>query len=250
MKKNSTIIISIAIGLLLLFTSSINVFAKEVKGNGKLITKSIPISNFSKIEIETYVVVDYSQGKNKGNLEFTIDNNLWEYYDIYTHNDVLRIQLKDEYRNKLQLKPTKSLLVVSSEQLGNIEIAGSSKVNFCTGFTSKKLRIAVAGSAKIIANKYPVDIKDCKIEIAGSGNVQLAGAIQSAHIEIAGSGSMSALDCKIAQLKADIAGSGSVEAHVTDTLIADIAGSGKVRYTGNPKNVKPSVAGSGTVKKL
>ncbi|MCL2434913.1 MAG: DUF2807 domain-containing protein [Lentimicrobiaceae bacterium] len=248
MKKNT--FISIAICLLLLFSVPINTFAKEVKGNGKLITKSIPISNFSKIEIETNVVVDYSQGKSKGTLEFTIDNNLLEYYDIYTHNDVLRIQLKDEYRNKLQPKPTKNLLVISSEQLESIAIAGSSKVNFCTGFTSEKLYIAVAGSGKVIANKYPVDIKDCKIEIAGSGNVQFSGAIQSAHIAIAGSGSMNALDCEIAQLQAEIAGSGRLEAHVTDILDASVAGSGQVRYKGNPNKIKPSVAGSGKVKKI
>ncbi|MCL2290260.1 MAG: DUF2807 domain-containing protein [Bacteroidetes bacterium] len=223
---------------------------KEIKGNGKLTTQSIPISNFSKIEVETFVEIDYSQGRNTGNLEFTVDNNLLEYYDIYTENDVLRIQLKNEYKNKHNLKPSKSLLKVSSDQLEKISIAGGSKVNFCTNFTSKKLNIELAGSAKILANKYSVNITNLKADIAGSASVQLNGTIQKADVSIAGSGSVKALDCKIAQLQADIAGSGNVEAHVTDTLIASIAGSGKVRYKGNPSTIKPSVAGSGKVVKL
>jgi len=243
---------------------------KEIKGNGKLITKSIPISNFSKIEIETCVVVDFSQGKNTGSLEFIVDNNLLEYYDIYTKKDVLHIELKEEYKSKrFWLNPTKCLITVSSEQLENIEIAGGSKVNFCTDFTSKKLDIGLAGSAKIFANKYPVNIENCKVsiagsgstrlmgdihlarvDIAGSGSAQFEGTIQQANISIAGSGKVKALDCEIKQLRADVAGSGNVEAHVTDTLTASVAGSGRVQFKGNPDIINSSVAGSGKVRKL
>ena len=238
-----------AISLSLLFTSCLSLVAKEIKGNGKLTKQSISISNFSQIEIETCVTLDYSQEKNTGKLEFTVDNNLLEYYDIYTKGDVLHIGLKKEYKPRTWLNPTKSLITVSSEQLEHVEIAGSSVVNFCTDFTSKKLNIELAGSGKIMANKYPVKIQDCEIEIAGSGSVQLKGAIQKANVEIAGSGNVKALDCNIARLNIEIAGSGNVEAHVTDKLAVEIAGSGNVKYTGNP-SVDTDIAGSGRVKKL
>jgi hypothetical protein len=248
MKKTHIIISIITLSVLLLFSSCI-AFAKDIKGDGKLTTKTISISDFSKVEIETYVEVNYSQKKNSGSLEFTVDQNLWEYYDIYTKKDVLHIKIKQEYKNRVSPKPTKSLLTVSSEQLKSIEMAGSSKFYFITAFNSDELNIELAGSGKVIANQHPVNIDECKVEIAGSGGVQLAGAVQYAEIDIAGSGEVMALDCKMSALKVEIAGSGKVEASVSDKLDVDIAGSGNVNFKGNP-DVKTDIAGSGKVKKL
>jgi len=250
MKKISSIA-TIVVSLSLFFASCIGFIAKETKkGDGELITKSIAISDFAKIDIETYVEINYSQAPNSGNLEFTVDNNLWKYYDIYTEKDVLHVKLKDHYKKNINPNPTKILLTVSSEQLEKISIAGSSNINFCTDFTSKKLSVKVAGSGKIIANQHPVEIEDFEIGIAGSGNVQLKGSIQKAGIDIAGSGKVNALGCEIAQLKIDIAGSGSVEAQITDKLVVNIAGSGSVKYKGNPDIIKTDIAGSGKIVKL
>jgi uncharacterized protein YuzE len=250
MKKINIIIGIIAVSVSLLFTSCFSFLAKEtIKGNGVLTTKSVPISDFSKIEIETYVEVNYYQAPNAENLEFTIDENLWEYFDIHTKDDVLYIKLKDEYKRQVNLKTTQCMVVVSSEQLKSIDIAGSSIFNFCTPFTSKELDIELAGSNKVFANKYPVEIGDCKIDIAGSADVYLAGAIQKTKIEIAGNGKVKALECEIAQLNVEIAGSGNIEAQVTDKLSVEIAGSGEVKYKGDPV-VSTNIAGSGKVIKL
>jgi hypothetical protein len=250
MKKNNLIPSIIAIALLLLCTSCVNVIlAKEIKGDGKMITKTINISDFSKVEIETYTEVNYSQGKNTGKLKITVDQNLWEYYDIFTKDDVLSIKLKKEHKEKVNLRPTKCLITISSEQLESIELAGSGKFNFCTAFKAPELNIDLAGSGKIFAHKYPVNIMECNIEIAGSGNVELTGNIAEGNIEIAGSGNVKALDCKFKQLNVEIAGSGNVEANVIDTLDVEIAGSGNVNFKGNP-TVSTDIAGSGKVKKL
>jgi len=248
MKNPINIISIITISLSLLFTSCV-AFAKEIKGNGKLETQFISISNFSIIEIETSVEINYSQEKNKGSLEFTVDENLFMYYNIHTNNGILYIELKKEYKNKVHLKPTQTLITLSSDDLDKIEIAGGGKFNFSTAYVSKKLEIAIAGSGKIFANNFPVKIKELKIDIAGSGNVYLLGTVQKAEFDIAGSGDVHALECVIANLSVDIAGSGNVEAQVTDKLNAEIAGSGNVKFKGEPV-VTTDIAGSGKVKKL
>jgi len=268
MKKIKTFITIIAVSLPFLFSSCITIFAKDIKGDGKLVTKSISISDFSKIKIEPSVEINYSQGKNSRKLEFTIDENLWEYYNIYTKDDVLYIKLKEECRNNVNLKPTKSLITVSSNQLEEISMAGSSRFNFCTDFTSSKLSMEMAGSGRIFANEHPLKIEECSIRMAGSGNVHLAGTIEEAKIgmagsskvflagtiqeskiEIAGSGNVKALGCEIKNLLVQIAGSGSVEVKVTDKLDVKIAGSGNVKFKGNP-TVSTDIAGSGKVKKI
>ena len=263
-------------------------FAKNIKGNGKLVTTSIPVSNFSKIEIKANVDINYSQEKNMGSVEFIIDNNLLEYYDIYTNDDVLYIKYTEKFvKMPHSLKPTKSMMTISSEQLQNIEICGGSIFNFCTAFTSNELTLGMSGSSKVLANKHPVHIADGKIRIRGSGNAQFSGEVQQVDIEIAGSGQVTVLDCKmtkltcrirgsgnvqlsgtaeqadleisgsgqvkaldctIAKLNALIRGSGNMKASITDMLNITMSGSGKMKYKGNPSIL--NVVGPGKVVKL
>ena len=266
------------------------VFHYKIKGNGKLITKTISISNFSKIDINTKVDVNFSQTPNTGSLDFTVDDNLLDYYDIYTKDSVLYIKIIDEYMENgidLDLCPKKCLIKVSSEQLENIKMRGGT-INFNTALTSKILNIGLTGRGKVLANRYPVQIEDNKITITGSGKVELTGTIQQADIRIAGSGStqfsgtirqvdikisgsgkvelagkmqqadirisgsgsVKALECKTAQMQVNIAGSGSVEAHVTDSLDASISGCGSMRFKGDPYPFIKNIAGSGKIKKL
>jgi hypothetical protein len=247
MKKIQSFIFVFAVGVSLMLSSCVT-FAKDIKGDGNLVTKSIPVSKFSKIEIETNVEVNFSQAPNKGSLEFTVDKNLWDFYDIYTKNDILYVKIKDPKDNK-RPNPTKGLIVVSSEKLEEIEIAGSSVFNFCTAFTAKELSIDLAGSCRINANKFPVTIEECSVDMAGSCQILLKGTVQQAEIDLAGSGSVKALDCKFDKLSVEIAGSGTVDAYVTKKLDVEIAGSGVVSYKGSPQ-VSSDIAGSGKVKKI
>jgi len=248
-------------------------FAKRnqnIKGSGNLITESIPISNFSKISIGVNVEINYSQALNTGSLEFTIDDNLLEYYDIYTENDVLYIKRKNRFsRNSTCLNPTKKLITVSSDQLEDIIITGGSKVNFCTGFTSNKLNLNLTGSSRVFLNQHPVNIENCRVSICGSANAQFMGEIQSARIDISGSGSVQfegsiqqakicvsgsgrvkALECKIMQLKADLSGSGAIEAQVLEKLDASVCGSGRIRFKGMPDITNFNVTGSEKITKI
>jgi len=290
MKKLPLLLLSFFLFFLLINPLFAHKRNQTIKGSGNLITKSIPISDFSKISVGINVEINYSQVPNIGSLEFTIDDNLLEYYEIYTEHDVLYIKRKDHRlnRNNVNLYPTKNLITASSMQLEDITILGGSKVNFCTDFTSNKLDITLTGSSRILANEYPVNIEDCRISItgsasvqftgkihlanvniagsgrmlfegsiqqtnmiiAGSGGAQLKGTIQQADLNIAGSGRVRALDCKIPQLKASLAGSGVIEAQVTDKLDATVAGSGRIRFKGDPDIINYSVAGSGRITKL
>jgi hypothetical protein len=208
---------------------------KKIKGNGKFITKSITISDFSKIEISTAVEINYSQTPNTGFLEFTIDENLWEYYDIYTKDSVLYIKVTiDEYLKNgvyLRIMPKKSVITVSSEQLEQMNITGRSNINFCTPFISKLLNVRIRGSGNLMANKHPVQIENFNIAVGGSGSARLAGNIQQANIQIRGSG-------------------GVIFAGAIQQTVVQIGGSGNVQLSGTIQQANMQIRGSGSVKAL
>ena len=88
-----------------------------------------------------------------------------------------------------------------------------------------------------------------KAEIAGSGNMTIAGETKDEEIRIAGHGDYKAENLKAENAEIHIAGSGDVKVFADNTLDINIAGSGSVFYKGSPK-VSQHIAGSGEIKQL
>lgn len=87
---------------------------------------------------------------------------------------------------------------------------------------------------------------DLEVSIAGSGNVEAAGLLDSVSIDIAGSGDFNAQELKTKSATSSTAGSGNVRLGVTDILSVTILGSGNVSYSGSPK-VTSKIVGSGEI---
>ena len=108
-----------------------------------------------------------------------------------------------------------------------------------------EVRISGAGNARLdhlTAARFSCDL-------AGSGDIFVAGAAADQRIRISGSGRYLAPDLKSQTATVSINGSGEVELWVERTLDVRIAGSGDVRYYGTAA-VTQSVSGSGSVKSL
>ncbi len=83
-----------------------------------------------------------------------------------------------------------------------------------------------------------------------SGKLNLGGIIQKAYFDIAGSGTIRAFDLHVEDMKCKIAGSGDIDITANNSIDASIAGSGRIKYKGDAKDIKKSVAGSGSIKQV
>lgn len=106
--------------------------------------------------------------------------------------------------------------------------------------------VAMAGSGN--ATLDGLAGKNLTVSVAGSGDVNLSGKLDSLDISIAGSGDVDAMGLVCRKSSANIAGSGSVSIDVTEALDATIMGSGDITYKGSPK-VNSTIAGSGSVRR-
>ena len=220
--------------------------AKTIKGNGDLITKEIPITDYDKIEIAGSIDLNYQQLEEQPYFQITVDENILEYLDIHVENRVLYIQpVKIEAgNNRYDLHSTKCVVNTNSKQLKGIDLAGSGNINLLSDIQTDKLEFDLAGSAKVFSEKS-ITAKELEIDLAGSGTISLKGNVEKCEIDIAGSGKMISPELSVKHLKCDIAGSGAIEMDVSESIDCDIAGSGTLIYTGNPSSVKQDVAGSG-----
>ena len=242
--KNKNMRTFIGILTLLVISTHLNaqVFTKNIKGNGKLITENRSLSDYDKIGVAGSFDVILVKGK-EGAVSITADENLIEYIETEVKNGHLKIKQKKGY----QLGSTKTIVItVSFEMVDAISLAGSGNVSSKDVLNSSDLDLNLAGSGTL---DLPVSTKNLTSQIAGSGNIKLSGNSDVLNCEIAGSGNMEGSDLKATASHINIAGSGNVKIHAISEIHAKIVGSGDVIYTGNPTIEKSKSIGSGSIKK-
>jgi len=106
------------------------------------------------------------------------------------------------------------------------------------------LRVKGAGKATYRGFRQ----EELVLEISGSADVELEGAVDRLEAEISGSGDVSAygLSARVAKLR--VSGSGDIRATATDSVRARVSGSGKIKIAGNPSEKDTDVSGSGKIK--
>ncbi len=258
--------------IILLATSG---FAQQntIEGDGNIITKEISISDYDEISYVGNVNIEYEQSNVSPYLKITTDENILSHLDIKIKGKTLIIQPKDERKYfkgnsyGLNLKPTVCEIKTNSRELKdisavgggefvaktalkvdrlNVDIAGSSTINFDKRLEARKIDFSVAGSGDINATRLKVDNLDCSV--AGSGSVLLKGEAERGDLSVAGGGDISAFGCVFRKLECSVAGGGDIEVYAAEQLDASIAGGGHIRYEGNPELSK-NVVGGGSIKK-
>lgn len=252
---------------LLILMSACSDSGPIVKGNKKVVTRDIHISDYREIEISAPVKFEYEQSDAAPYLQVTTDENILEYLDIYVAGRELYIKArKKNGSHYVNLDPTVLVIRSNSTALTNVDGAGSTTFIVNAPLTGNSLEVDMAGSGKFyiddtvrvhsldfdlagsgrIAASAPIYANNLDIDVSGSGEVRLLGEITHGEIEIAGSGKINALPCTFSNLECSISGSGDIAATVTDKLRYAISGSGKLSYKGNPQ-LNGTISGSGKI---
>ena len=235
MKKFTIIIILVA------FTANVNAqwYGKKIKGNGKVVTETRNVSDYSQIAVAGSFDVKLVAGK-EGKLTIKGEENLLE----YLITEVKDGKLKIKWEKGVNINTTKELLVtVPFEDIEAVSLAGSGDVFSEDTIKADNLKVALAGSGDI---KLDINASSISSAISGSGDIQLTGSSENLKCAIAGSGDINGYELTSNNVEVSIAGSGDIKVNVKENLKARISGSGDVYYKGDPKqDVK--VSGSGSV---
>ncbi|MFK7847576.1 MAG: head GIN domain-containing protein [Rhodothermales bacterium] len=212
----------------------------KIQGSGLLETRTIDVSDFSKISTVLPGSLVISQGIEES-LELSAQANLFPYIEIFVDDDGL---LHIETEEDVNLEPTRPIsILLTVKSINELNFAGDGLVQIDTLATTQ-LEVTLAGSGDIEINQLTAVLLD--ISLAGSGDMLLAGTVDEQNIMLAGSGDIEARELISSKAEIEIAGSGSANVNVSEELTALIVGSGSVRYLGNP-TVETTIVGSGTV---
>jgi hypothetical protein len=225
------------------FTSCRFIEGKRVRGNGELSTDQRSVGSFNAVESFGSFDVEVSTA-NESTITVEADENLQQYIQTYVDGGTLKIKTKNGY----SLRPRVHMrVIVTAPNFTSIVTNGSGNVNGQNKIVSSDdLKLEVNGSGNI---DMEVEAEAVDSHIAGSGNISLRGTAKKAENSIHGSGNIRAGNLQTEENKVEIAGSGDVQVYATSSLDVNIMGSGGVNYKGSAA-VNSHIAGSGSVKKI
>ena len=217
--------------------------SERISGSGNSGTEDRNIGSFSGVETVGSLDVIVLQGATHA-VRIEGDDNLLEYVETELDGDVLEIRPRRGYN----LRPRAGLKIyATAPYFDKLSVTGSGKITSQSKITApQKISVEITGSGDIQAD---VDAPEVSSEVTGSGTVRLKGTTKKFTTEISGSGDTFAWDLLSEDAKVEIAGSGNVQLFASKKLDIEIAGSGDIQYKGNPA-VSTSKAGSGNVRKV
>lgn len=187
-------------------------------GDGDITTESRSTAEFSAVDARGAYKIVWAPGAP--GLSITTDRNLLGNITTTVSDGKLRIRTNERVR------PTHGIKVaISSQSISGARLRGA--VDF------KASRIATP-------NFY--------IESDGASDLILDGTAESLTARLRGAGDLNADSLQAKTVELSLMGAADAKVHATESLNVSIKGAGDVRYSGNPKTIKKSVAGAGSVR--
>jgi hypothetical protein len=218
MPRQRMVLIGAAV-LAVLTVSACDIDVLGERGSGTVVTESRTVSEFDEIVLS-------------GSGEVFVDVNGTESLTIKAEDNILPLLTSEVRNGRLELgtrssiSPTVAIVyTISAAALSGVSIEGSGDIT-ATGITGDSF----------------------DAEISGSGQIEVAGAVDELTVGISGSGRFEGEDLFAATGTADVSGSGHAIVNVSDNLEAEISGSGTVEYIGDP-DLNSSISGSGDIKR-
>ena len=201
---------------------------ETLEGNGKLVTKEVPVSSFDALKASGVYELRLSQG-NKETVKIEADENLQELFQVRNEGNKLIIDMK-KLENKNLKSKNKMRVYVTFKKIKEMELSTVGNVGSDEelSFDDLDMKNKSVGNVdlKLTANKIDLENKSV-------GNVKLSGKAQNAVVKNQGVGSIEAGDFVVQTMNIENSGIGHAEVNAEKDLKVKDSFLGKVKNKGN-----------------
>ncbi len=215
--------------------------------NAQIITKEIPVENFSAVEIDGFFNVNLSS--NSSPLKITGESNDIQWIKVENRNGTLQISI-DKHQQKLWKRlwgnKPKIDLFLGVPNIKELKVEGIGQLKTLSPIKSEELDIKING---VSHSEITLNVHKVKIGINGIGDFIFKGGAEFADIDFAGIGNFNSLNMDVANLKINGSGIGNCEVRASNELEVNSSGIGNISYTGSPAHCKINKSGIGSISK-
>jgi hypothetical protein len=212
-----------------------------VNGKGDIVTETIGISGFTKIEHGT-----------KGDVILVKDDN--QFVEIIGQQniiDILKLEV-DGGKLKIKTKGGKSIgkydqltFYVHAPFIEEVKVSSAGTVTGGEGITGDNFSGVVSSNGKLEIND--LDAEFVEAVVSGSGRLTLRGTATNAEFGVGSSGAIAGFELAVANNKVELRGNGIIETTTNSTLEVRLLGNGAIYYKGNPTISTPVNNGQGVL---
>lgn len=215
-------------GILLHQASSAQEKHETLEGNGKLVTREVPVSSFDALKASGVYELKLSQG-SKETVKIEADENLQELFQVRNEGNKLVIDMKKmenkDLKSKNKMKVYVTFKRIKEMELSTVGNVGSEEQ---LAFEDLNMENKSVGNVdlKLTANK--IALKNTSV-----GNVKLSGKAQDAVVKNSGVGSLEAGSFVVQTMNIENTGIGSAEVNAEKDLKVKDSFMGKVKNKGS-----------------
>ena len=232
-----------------------------VTGSGRLETREMDFSDFSKVEIGSSFEATVTRGDSY-RVSITLDDNVWDRLEANQEGDTLRVGLKQP---SLYIHVTQKV-DITAPALEALSLSGASK-GTASGFSSAQpLAANVSGASSLDIDNVragdaeldvsgasrltgSVGIQDGELKVSGASTVDLEGSGANVDIEASGASHANLADFAVADAGVTLSGASSATVNASGRLDVNVSGASRLEYIGNPTLGSVEVSGASTIKK-
>lgn len=189
-----------------------------VRGSGVTKDETRNPGNFSAVDIGGAFDVEINNGAS-ASVTLSGDDNLLKLIKTDVEGNTLHVYTKKNISPKRKLK-----LVINVENIEKVDISGACDVKV-----------------------HNIDADKFDMNVSGASKLFAAGKAKDVSLDISGAGKVSANELISKRASVEISGAAKADIYASEDLRAEISGVGSLDYYGNPKNVKQSVSGVGSI---
>lgn len=240
--KNGKHILPVILNLaLLLFISCGGSGSKSSAEGHDVISKEIPIGVYNELKVEGAIDIFYeSKPDEAAYMRVEAEDDIIPLLDAKVKKQTLNIKAWES------INPSRFTIYTNSPNLKYVEGKGASVIHLKGTIQGDKFKMEQKGIGNISADDLVFD--KAEFYLRGSGDLEIAGQVESAKMEITGNGNIRAFDLGTNELECRLNGNGDMDVSVEDKLSIEIKGNGHLVYKGDPQITKQKIKGTGTVK--
>jgi hypothetical protein len=225
-------------GILLLGAAA----CSRIGGSGKVVTESISISSFSKLQVGSAFEVTVSFGDQEA-LTLHVDDNLTGHVDAGASSGTLHIGLKP--RTSVHDATLKADVI--ARNLTSIELSGAAQVHFSNEASGRSIKLTASGAGRLDGS-FRMD--EVELSLSGASNAKLSGNVARLVVSGSGASQLDALDLQSTDLEISLSGASEATVSVSGTIAAVVSGASTLRYKGSPRFTKRDASGASDIESI
>ncbi|MGJ7030484.1 head GIN domain-containing protein [Niabella hirudinis] len=232
----------IALAAIILVGSCNIIDQQRVKGNGKIVSKTYNLKDFSSIDIGNASAVFLKQDSVFG-VKIETDENLFQYIIAAVEEGELDIDEKNDY----DLRPSSDIKIyISMPVVKKVAISGASTLKGDNKITQdESFALDISGASN---GTLQVKAPTVQMDISGASTLNISGETRDIRGEASGASTIRGYELKAETTNIEASGASTANVFASVQLTANASGASSIKYMGNPK-VSSSANGAGSVSK-